>query len=277
MNEVRGQQSIPARVQASACAHLFAKGPIMQHPSSGNAGMRKRACVIAVAILFAPFPTLAGALDAQDASAIAAHSSTRVYSVINMGPEAGMAALLNERGQAAYGSFRFSGMSNSFFDGDRVRNIASLGGSYTLVRALSNNGVVVGESEDAEEHSNTVDLTDPNVDFPVAGCTEEGAEDIIRIRFRSAHKNRCNYHTYIQFDSTQVIAWYCTCPGGPRVVGCCSHIASAIWFLGYERYQTTTTRKPSTTNTTNIHYADDISDFEPSSDDEENDSLYTLN
>ena len=108
-------------------------------------------------------------------------------------------------------------------------------------------------------------------------CIEEGAEDIIRIRFRSAHKNTCNYHTYIQFDSTQVIAWYCTCPGGARVVGCCSHVASAIWFLGYERHQPTTARKPSATNTTNIDYADNISDFEPSSDDEHDDTRYTLN
>ncbi|CAF4618720.1 unnamed protein product, partial [Rotaria magnacalcarata] len=145
---------------------------------------------------------------------------------------------------------------------DDIRSITL--GVYQLKRARSY----------AEEHSDCTELTDPDLDFPIEACTEHGAEDIIRLRFRSAHKS-CTYHTYIQFDSTQVIAWYCTCIPGPRTVGCCSHIAAAIWFLGYERYQSTTNRQPSSTNTTNIHYADNISDFEPSSDEEDNSYIYT--
>jgi uncharacterized membrane protein len=77
-----------------------------------------------------------------------------VYSVINLGPEAGAAALLNERGQAAFGSINYYGITNGFFDGDRVHDIGSLGGSHTRVWGLNKDGVVVGESEDAEEHSN---------------------------------------------------------------------------------------------------------------------------
>ena len=65
------------------------------------------------------------------------------------------------------------------------------------------------------------------------------------------------------------------CTAGTRTVGCCSHVAVAIWFPGYERHQDTTTRQPSATNTINIYYSEDISDFEPSSDAEE-DYLYTL-
>ncbi|UUZ50360.1 hypothetical protein LP420_10955 [Massilia sp. B-10] len=42
----------------------------------------------------------------------------------------------------------------SFFDGDRLHNIGSLGGSHTWIYGLNRHGVVVGESEDAEEHSN---------------------------------------------------------------------------------------------------------------------------
>jgi len=127
------------------------------------------------------------------------------------------------------------------------------------------------------KNTDTTDLTNSNVDFPLQQCIAQGAEDIVRIRFRSAHKHSCSYHTYIQFDSTRVIAWYCTCPAGARIVGCCSHVAAAIWFFGYERHQRTTTRQPSSTNTTNIHYADHISDFEPSSDDDDDEALYTLN
>ncbi|CAF3303856.1 unnamed protein product [Rotaria sp. Silwood2] len=138
-------------------------------------------------------------------------------------------------------------------------------GVYQLKRARSY----------AKEHSGSIDLTDDCVNFPIEGCTQHGAEDIIRLRFRSAHKS-CIYHTYLQFDSTQIIAWYCTCTTGPRTVDCCSHIATAIWYLSYERHQATTNRQSSSTNANAIQYADNISDFEPSSDDEENDCLYTL-
>jgi len=30
--------------------------------------------------------------------------------------------------------------------------------------------------------------------------------------------------------------WYCRCKTGSRTVGCCSHIASVIYYLGYARY-----------------------------------------
>ena len=147
----------------------------------------------------------------------------------------------------------------------KVQYLLRFLGVYQLKRACSY----------VEEHTGTTELTDAIVDFPVEGCIERDAEDIIRLRFQSAHKSR-TYHAYIQFDSTQVIAWYCTCPAGSRTVGCCSHICAAIWFLGYERYHEATNRQPSSTNMSNIQYADQISDYEPSSDEEENDHIYAL-
>jgi hypothetical protein len=118
----------------------------MQHPWSSNIGLNKRAVAAALAVFCAPVPVWAAA-------------PTCVYSVINLGPDAGAAALLNERGQAAFGSINAGGISNAFFDGERVRAIGSLGGGYTWVRGLNNLGVVVGESEDAEEHSNILAFT----------------------------------------------------------------------------------------------------------------------
>ena len=105
---------------------------------------------------------------------------------------------------------------------------------------------------------------------------QHGAEDIILLRFRSAHKS-CSYYTYVQFTSAQIIAWYCTCRAGPRTVGCCSHVATAIWYLSYERHRTKTNRQSFSTNINSICYADNISDFELLSDVEENDYFYTLN
>ena len=118
----------------------------MQAQSTCNAVLCKRAIAIAAAVLFAP-------LSAAAAERAAPNAAARVYSVINLG-EAGMATLLNERGQAVVGYFGSSGLHNFFFDGERLHSIGSLGGSYTIVRGLNNHGVVVGESEDAAERSN---------------------------------------------------------------------------------------------------------------------------
>jgi hypothetical protein len=73
------------------------------------------------------------------------------YSIINLDPEGGMAALLNEKGQAAFGSFVFG--TTGFFDGERVHPLGTLpgGGSGTLIRSLNNRGVVAGYTLDASE------------------------------------------------------------------------------------------------------------------------------
>lgn len=113
----------------------------MPHRASSIAPLRKGAA----AIFLASLSMLAGA-----------HGPplNPLYSIINLGPEASATALLNERGQAAFGTIQDDGISNAFFDGERIHAIGSLGGSYTWVWALNNFGVVVGESEDAEERSN---------------------------------------------------------------------------------------------------------------------------
>ena len=102
----------------------------------------------AAALVFGPLPAWSGQSPTAPAPTIsAAHrADAPVYSVINLG-EAGLAALLNERGQAAFASFGATGYSNTFFDGERLHNIASLGGGRTIISGLNNHGVVVGESE----------------------------------------------------------------------------------------------------------------------------------
>jgi hypothetical protein len=70
-----------------------------------------------------------------------------VYSVINLDPEGGAAAFLNEKGQAAVGSFVFG--TSAFFDGERVLPLGDLGGGSTVIKGLNNRGVVLAESVDA--------------------------------------------------------------------------------------------------------------------------------
>lgn len=70
------------------------------------------------------------------------------YTVINLGPDAGL-SLLNERGHAAFASYLPEGIANVFFDGRRLHELGSLGGTYTALSGMNNEGVVVGESDDA--------------------------------------------------------------------------------------------------------------------------------
>jgi len=62
-------------------------------------------------------------------------------------------------GQAAFNSFNYYGGTNGYFDGDRLREIGTLGGSYTEITALNNQGVVVGSSDDGAERSNVPGFT----------------------------------------------------------------------------------------------------------------------
>jgi hypothetical protein len=41
---------------------------------------------------------------------------------------------------------------------------------------------------------------------------------------------------WIQYDSNQIVAWYCKCKAGARVVGVCAHIPSVLLYLGYARH-----------------------------------------
>ena len=114
-----GKPALRKRVLAGLCASLFVGG------GAGAAG------------------------PATDTAAKAAPCActTGVYSVINLDPEGGAATFLNEKGQAAVGSFVFG--TNSFFDGDRVLPLGDLGGGFTVIKGLNNRGVVLAESLDA--------------------------------------------------------------------------------------------------------------------------------
>lgn len=93
------------------------------------------------------------ALSAANAAASACASPdgaarrTCQYSVINLDPDAagGIIPFLNERGEAAVGSYIFG--TRRFFDGERLHDIGSLGGGFTDIAGLNNKGVVVGNSE----------------------------------------------------------------------------------------------------------------------------------
>ncbi|XP_046559913.1 uncharacterized protein LOC124268930 [Haliotis rubra] len=66
-------------------------------------------------------------------------------------------------------------------------------------------------------------------------CKE--VDDLIRVKIQSRHVGSLLHTLWVQFTEVKVTGWYCTCKVGARVVGCCAHIASVIWYLGYGRHQ----------------------------------------
>jgi hypothetical protein len=71
----------------------------------------------------------------------------------------------------------------------------------------------------------------------------KSAPDLIRLRLQSRHKNAKQYYVWVQYDpktpinSGSITGWHCQCKAGARTVGCCAHVATAIWYLGYARHQ----------------------------------------
>lgn len=74
--------------------------------------------------------------------------------------------------------------------------------------------------------------------------------NLLRVKLTSRHSSSRVYSLWIEFSGDEVTGWYCTCKVGARVFGCCAHIASTMWYLGYSRWELET---PST-----CKYADSI-------------------
>lgn len=67
------------------------------------------------------------------------------------------------------------------------------------------------------------------------------SKDILKIQIRSRHKQSKTYNCYIQYQPEAIGAsainrYYCDCPNGTRTIGCCSHVATVIFFLSHARY-----------------------------------------
>lgn len=78
---------------------------------------------------------------------------------------------------------------------------------------------------------------------------------LLRFRIYSRFRNSTRYQLWICFqiddDDEQcdeanngnfngpILGYYCQCKAGARTVGCCAHVASVLWYLGWARYQQT--------------------------------------
>lgn len=68
---------------------------------------------------------------------------------------------------------------------------------------------------------------------------------LIRGRIKSRHIGQRHYFTYILIDREpsssraidQILGYCCSCVVGNRTVGCCCHVMTLIWYLGWARHQ----------------------------------------
>ena len=68
---------------------------------------------------------------------------------------------------------------------------------------------------------------------------------IITSNFYSRHSNNVEYVTVLKYiPETVFLKWICSCLSGARTCGCCSHVASFIYYLSYARYLPEPLKKP---------------------------------
>ena len=65
-------------------------------------------------------------------------------------------------------------------------------------------------------------------------------DNLLRCRLQSRHSNNTKYFLCVRFDENDnddpVKDHYCQCKSDTRMVGCCGHIATILWYLGYARH-----------------------------------------
>ncbi|CAF4576898.1 unnamed protein product [Rotaria sp. Silwood2] len=104
-------------------------------------------------------------------------------------------------------------------------------------------------------------------------------QNLLRAQIQSRHRNAVKYDLYIQYNTQNITGWYCKCPNGSRVVGCCAHIASVMYYLAFARYSPQHLQPRSSKYYTSLTDAVDyseISDTDTSDDEDDSNTLYYL-
>ncbi|CAF2050509.1 unnamed protein product [Rotaria magnacalcarata] len=104
--------------------------------------------------------------------------------------------------------------------------------------------------------------------------------DLLRVEIQSRHKKNTKYDVYVQYDNRSISGWYCTCINGCRVVGCCAHVATIIYYLAYARHNRQQLQRRTFNyynSLVDAHDYSELSDSDSADSDEENSNiLYSL-
>ncbi|CAF2624748.1 unnamed protein product [Rotaria sp. Silwood2] len=128
-----------------------------------------------------------------------------------------------------------------------------------------------------QARSYTTEHVSSNGAFMVKVANER--PDLIRAQVQSRHKNSTNYDVYVQYNKTNISGWYCTCKNGSRVVGCCGHVASIIYYLAYARYNPKHLQQRASdyyNSITDAQDYSDLSDTNSENSDDDSNILYSL-
>jgi hypothetical protein len=71
---------------------------------------------------------------------------------------------------------------------------------------------------------------------------------LLKTRLQSRHSSSTKYNSFINYstnssDHNAIKDWICTYKSGKKTVGCCSHVASVIYYLSNARYSTAKTER----------------------------------
>lgn len=107
---------------------------------------------------------------------------------------------------------------------------------------LTNNDLKIlftGTYQLKQSVSYLAELMGEDGDLKIEYCRE--AKNLIRLEVQSRHVNRNKYKCFIEYipDSigpSSISRYCCSCANGNRVVGCCAHVAAAIYYLSNARY-----------------------------------------
>ncbi len=99
-------------------------------------------------------------------------------------------------------------------------------------------GITLGSYQLKQASHYTNEHLDENGDYLVE--IHMDAPDLLRARIQSRHVGSKRYFLWIEYDPDDdepIKGWYCQCKPGQRVVGCCAHVASVLWYLGVARHE----------------------------------------
>lgn len=90
-----------------------------------------------------------------------------------------------------------------------------------------------------------------NEEYQFLACENLITEDdkkIIFVKIQSRHSNSVKHKVFVMFKplskTLDDISWVCSCKMGKRTLGCCSHVAALVYFMGVGIYDIASIPKP---------------------------------
>lgn len=79
-------------------------------------------------------------------------------------------------------------------------------------------------------------------DFSQYNLRGSGDRTLVRGKIKSRHISRKQYYVYILIQNNVsgregIVEYCCNCLVGRRTIGCCAHVMTLVWYLGWARYE----------------------------------------